>query len=80
MNLQIRDPRAHDLARKLAEKRNMSMTEVVIDALEAELRRENEAKPRAGRLAATAKPPSAYPRQGGRDINKDEIDPLWGYT
>lgn len=80
MNLQIRDPRAHDLARKLAEKRNMSMTEVVIDALEAELRRENEAKPLAERLAAIANALSAYQRQGGRDIDKDEIDRLWGHT
>ncbi|TCU19238.1 putative transcription factor [Rhizobium sullae] len=40
MNLQMRDPRAHELAQELAKHRNLSMTEAVISALEAELRRE----------------------------------------
>ena len=80
MNLQIRDPRAHELARKLAEKRNVSMTEVVIDALEAELKRENEGKPLADRLAALAEELRAQRGEAGRDLEKDEIDRLWGHT
>jgi len=36
MHLQIRDPRARELARKIAEQRRVSMTEVVIQALETE--------------------------------------------
>lgn len=39
MNLQIRDPRAHELASELARKRNISMTDAVIAAPEAELQR-----------------------------------------
>lgn len=50
MNLQIRDPKAHELARKLAEKRRVSMTEAVIGALEPELRRERLGQPLAERL------------------------------
>jgi antitoxin VapB len=39
MHLQIRNPRAHDLARKIAEQRRASMTEVVVQALETEYHR-----------------------------------------
>ena len=49
MNLQIRDPRARELARQLAEKRKISMTEAVIEALESELQREHEQIPLAER-------------------------------
>ena len=80
MNLQIRDPRAHELARRLAEKRKVSMTDAVIDALEAELRRESEGKPLAERLAAIAGELRAKARQGGHDMSKEEIDAMWGHS
>ncbi|MGO4566166.1 type II toxin-antitoxin system VapB family antitoxin [Rhizobium sp. 2YAF20] len=47
MNLQIHDPRAHELASELARKRNSSMTDAVIAALEAELQR--SARPPLGK-------------------------------
>jgi antitoxin VapB len=80
MNLQIRDPRAHELARRLAEKRKVSMTEAVIDALEARLQQESARTPLADRLAAIANELKAKSGEGGREMTKDEIDAMWGHT
>ena len=55
MNLQIRHPRARELARQLAEKRKLTMTEAVIEALEAELERERQRVPLAERLGTLAR-------------------------
>lgn len=80
MNLQIRDPRARDLARQLAEKRKISMTEAVIEALESELQREREQIPLSERLAAISNDLRAKGGSGGRDLTKDEIDEMWGHS
>ncbi|RWQ87783.1 MAG: transcriptional regulator [Mesorhizobium sp.] len=80
MNLQIRDPRARELARELAAKRKISMTEAVIEALESELKRESGRIPLAARLAAIANDFKAKAGQGGRAVNKDEIDEMWGHS
>ena len=80
MNLQIRDPRARDLARQLAERRKISMTEAVIEALESELQREREQIPLADRLAAISNDLRAKAGSGGRDLTKDEIDEMWGHS
>lgn len=80
MNLQIRDPRAHELARRLAEKRKITLTDAVIDALEAELRRESESTPLAGRLAEIAQGLRSKAGPDGRDMGKDEIDAMWGHS
>lgn len=79
MNLQIRDPRAHQLARRLAERRHVSLTEAVIEALEAQLRRDNEQRPLAERLEAIADDLRAKAGIGGHDMTKDEIDEMWGH-
>jgi antitoxin VapB len=60
MNLQIRDPRAHELASELARKRNISMTNAVIAALETELQR-SARPPVAERLNASRQRPCALP-------------------
>ncbi|MER8847086.1 MULTISPECIES: type II toxin-antitoxin system VapB family antitoxin [Mesorhizobium] len=65
MNLQIRDPRARELAQRLAAKRKISMTEAVIEALESELKRVNGRAPLARRLAAIADELKARAGQGG---------------
>jgi antitoxin VapB len=78
MNLQIRDPKAHALARELAERRKTSMTEAVIAALEAELRRESERRPLAERAKALATELRSRSKGAGRDMGKDEIDEMWG--
>ncbi|WP_019173008.1 type II toxin-antitoxin system VapB family antitoxin [Pseudaminobacter salicylatoxidans] len=80
MNLQIRDPRAHALARKLAEKRKVSMTEAVIEALEAELKRETARIPLAERLAILADGLKAKAGADGRNMSKEEIDSMWGHS
>ncbi|MER8658504.1 type II toxin-antitoxin system VapB family antitoxin [Mesorhizobium sp. M0847] len=80
MNLQIRDPRARDLARQLAEKRKISLTEAVIEALESELQREREQVPLAERLAAISNDLKAKAGGGGRDLTRDEIDEMWGHS
>lgn len=80
MNLQIRDSRAHELARKLAAKRKISMTEAVIEALQAELKREDADTPLAARLAALADDLKAKAgKAAGRDMSIDEIDEMWGH-
>lgn len=80
MNLQITDPRAHELARKLAEKRKTSLTDAVIAALEAELKREANAKPLSERAAIIADRLRTGAGEGGRDMTKDEIDAMWGHS
>lgn len=80
MNLQIRDPRAHQLARQLAEKRHISLTEAVIQALEAQLQKESARTPLADRLAEIADRLQAKATAGGRDMTKGEIDEMWGHS
>lgn len=80
MNLQVRNPRAYELARKLAAKRKVSMTAAVIGALEAELERENTRQPLAERLAAIANELKAKAGVGGREMSKKEIDAMWGHS
>lgn len=79
MNLQIRDPRARQLALELARKRHVSMTEAVIDALEAELKRESERTPLASRLAELAGALQQQAGSHGREMSRDEIDRMWGH-
>jgi antitoxin VapB len=81
MNLQIRDPRAYELARKLAEKRKITMTEAVIEALEAQLGEEKARRtqdPLVERHAAFAKRLKALGTGEERDMTKNEIDEMWG--
>lgn len=79
MTLQIRDDRARTLARQLAERRNVTMTEAVIQALEAELRREAERVPLAARVARIAAELEAAAGPNRRTMTKDEIDAMWGH-
>ncbi|MGN6551833.1 MAG: type II toxin-antitoxin system VapB family antitoxin [Pararhizobium sp.] len=79
MNLQIRNPRARELARELARKRNVSVTDAVIGALEAELARVREEKPLAERVRPIVDRLLKEAKPGGRDLTKDEIDAMWGH-
>jgi antitoxin VapB len=80
MTLQIRDERARELARKLAAKRNVTMTEAVIQALEGELRRESEKEPLAPRIARIADDLATQAGPNGRTMTKDGIDAMWGHS
>ena len=77
--LQIRDERARALAEKLASLRDVTMTEAVIQALEAELKREAEREPLADRLRRIAADLASQGAPGGHDLTKDEIDEMWGH-
>lgn len=79
MNLQIRNPRARELAKQLADKKKVSMTEAVVGALEAELRREQEKTPLAERVRPIIDRLKREAKPGGRDLTKDEIDAMWGH-
>jgi len=81
MTLQIHDPRAHELAEKLARLRDVSLDDAVIEALERRLSEEQTddkgasvmeaARQARERLQALSKGP-------GREMTKDEIDDMWG--
>jgi antitoxin VapB len=79
MNLQIRDPRARELARRIAQRRHISMTEAVVEALEAEYRRVSAEQSLAERLGAIADELVVLANPGGQDMTKDEIDAMWGH-
>ncbi|MCL2656914.1 MAG: type II toxin-antitoxin system VapB family antitoxin [Betaproteobacteria bacterium] len=80
MNLQIRDRRARELAQKIARQSHLSMTEVVIQALETEYRRVAAQQPLAARLGAIADELAAMAKPGGQELSKDEIDAMWGHA
>jgi antitoxin VapB len=77
MALHIRDERAAKLARRLADRKGISMTEAVIEALEsALLRRERSLPERLAELAAEARRLADARRQ--RPVVKRDADALWG--
>lgn len=79
MNLQIRDPRAHELAQRLAKKQKVTMTEAVIAALEAQLADEPDRLPLEDRLGIIARDLRARSTGSGADMTKEEIDRMWGH-
>jgi antitoxin VapB len=80
MNLQIRDPRARELAERLAKIRNVSLTEAVIAALEAQLSKETTPKPPLqDRVTKIVDRLNLMKGDNGRDMTKDEIDEMWGH-
>ena len=78
MNLQIRNPRAHELAKRLARRRGVSITDAVIAALEADLGAVAEPRPLNQRVADIAAELRAMAKPGGRDMTKAEVDAMWG--
>lgn len=75
--LNIRDPRAHELAKTLAAERKSSITEAVITALEHELERARKAIPLHERLARIADELKANAGPNGREVTRAEIDDMW---
>ena len=76
--LQVRDPRAKELARQLADIRRITMTEAVVTALEAELARQAEVEPLIVRIRRIAEDLASKSNGRGRAMSKDEIDAMWG--
>lgn len=79
MTLQIRDKRAHELARRLSELRGVTMTEAVIQALEAELKREAEQTPLSERVAQIAAELADAAGPNRRAMTTDEVAKMWGH-
>jgi antitoxin VapB len=75
--LNIRNPRAHELAQELADRRKTGITEAVIVALENELRREAEAVPLAERLLAIAERARTKSETVGPPLTDEERDAMW---
>ena len=75
--LNIRNPQARELARELASLRKVSITEAVVAALEAEIRRERERVPLAEQLAALADRALAKGKPGGHIVTEEERDAMW---
>ena len=78
MNLQIRNPRAYELAQKVADLRNTSMTDAVIGALEAEIERLDKHK-MIERVRAISSELVSKAGPNGREMTKDEIGRMWGH-
>jgi antitoxin VapB len=77
MALHIRDDRAAKLARRLADRSGVSMTEAVIKALEGTLARGERPLPeRLAEIAADARRLADPRRQ--RAAGKRDVDALWG--
>jgi hypothetical protein len=77
MALHIRDERASKLARRLADRNGVSMTDAVIAALEAALARAERPLPeRLAEIAADARRLADPRRQ--RAASKRDVDALWG--
>jgi antitoxin VapB len=75
--LHIRDNRAASLARQLAARKGITMTQAVVTALEGALARETRSL--ADRIADIAQDASRLGSgKRGRTVKKREIDELWG--
>ena len=74
----VRDPRAAQLARKLAKLRGSTMTEAVITALENEVKRERNAARLADRYAAIAGDLAAKAGPNPRAMTEDDVEEMWG--
>jgi antitoxin VapB len=79
MPLNIRDPRASELARDLAARRGTSMTKAIISALENELTREKAKPPLAQRVRQISSDLMAGAAGRRRKLTKTEIDKMWGH-
>ena len=77
MPMNIRDPRAEELAKKLASLRDTTMTRVVIEALESELERERRKQPLRARVA-NLRARHGFTVPAGQDLSQEQIDELWG--
>jgi antitoxin VapB len=78
MPLHIRDERAARLAKQLAVRKGVTMTQAVVGALESALAR--EARPLRVRIAEIAREAQRLGDPAhGRPVGKEEIDDLWGH-
>jgi antitoxin VapB len=79
MPISIRNPRVEELARELAQKRNMTMTEVIVQALENEANKKTDNRPLREQLKELSDEFKRKGKPGGHIMTKDEIDKMWGH-
>lgn len=77
--MQIRSQRAKELAEALAVQRKVSVTEIVVQALEGEWKREAQKRALAERLSEVAVDLAALGQSGGQAMTKSEVDEMWGH-
>jgi antitoxin VapB len=75
--LTIRDKRVHDMARQLAERRGVTMTEAVSQALTRELSEIRQDMTIAERLLDIGRASVAKARPGGKTPSRQDIDDMW---
>jgi antitoxin VapB len=73
MPLNIRDPRAAELAAR----RKIAMTAAIIEALQNEIKRERDKVPLRERLARIALTTRALAGRKGRPVPRSDIDDMW---
>jgi antitoxin VapB len=77
MALHIRDDRAARLAKQLAERKGVTMTQAVVSALEGALAR--EVRPLHERISEIARDAGRLSNRARRRVvKKPDIDALWG--
>lgn len=79
MNLQVRHPRARALARKVADRYNISLTDAVIKALEGEVARTERKESMEETLERLHAELLRNGKPGGHMMTKEEIDDMWGH-
>jgi hypothetical protein len=79
MAISIRNPRVEEIARDLAAKRNMTMTDVIVKALEKEAMVDMDNRPLRDQLKDIADNLKRKGKPGGHKMTKDEIDRMWGH-
>ena len=78
MPLNIRDPRAAELAKELAARRKITMTAAIIEALQNEIKRERDKVPLRERSRGRALTTRALAgRKGRAGPARSEIDDMW---
>jgi hypothetical protein len=78
MALSIRSPRVKELASALAKKRNMTMTQVILLALE-KTKKIDQIERLRDINRKIAKDFNADGKDTGRTMTKDDIDRMWGH-
>ncbi len=79
MKLQIRNPRARELAKRIARLRNISPSEAAVQSLEATYQQLADEQPLVNRLGVIADELANLAKSGGQVVTKNEIDAMWGH-
>jgi antitoxin VapB len=77
MGLTIRDPRAAELAREIANRKGMTMTAVVINLLEREAKALESELTISQKLRLLSEQALAMAGPNRKEMTKEDIDALW---